>query len=88
MRLSLFKPFIDLQIQLIMSTRLWYTPLELVVPFHNFDEELKCPGVWETDQGATSTNDASQDNLATLYRPPFALMYHGPFEKVNCDLSW
>ncbi|KAJ9563602.1 hypothetical protein OSB04_008762 [Centaurea solstitialis] len=67
------------------ATRLGYTPHEArtVVPFRNFDEELKRPGVWETDQGATSTADASRDNLATLYRPPFALMYHGPFEKAK-----
>lgn len=69
------------------ATRLGYTPLEArtVVPFRNFEEELKHPGVWETDQGggATSTADTSRDNLATLYRPPFALMFHGPFEKVK-----
>ncbi|KAI3719907.1 hypothetical protein L6452_20813 [Arctium lappa] len=67
------------------ATRLGFTPHEArtVVPFRNFDEELKRPGVWETDQGATSTTDASRDNLATLYRPPFALMYHGPFEKAK-----
>ncbi|KAI3728797.1 hypothetical protein L6452_17440 [Arctium lappa] len=61
------------------ATRLGYTLHEArtVVLFRNFDEELKCPGVWETDQGATSTTDASRDNLATLYRLPFALMYHG-----------
>ncbi|XP_023760569.1 plant UBX domain-containing protein 7 [Lactuca sativa] len=69
------------------ATRLGYTPLEArtVVPFRNFEEELKHPGVWETDQsgGATSTADTSRDNLATLYRPPFALMFHGPFEKAK-----
>lgn len=62
-----------------------YNPQEArtVVPFRNFEEELRRPGVWETGQGATSTADTSRDNLATLYRPPFALMFHGPFEKVN-----
>ncbi|XP_052627475.1 plant UBX domain-containing protein 7 [Lactuca sativa] len=69
------------------ATRLGYTPLEArtVVPFRNFEEELKHPGVWETDQGggATSTADTSRDNLAPLYRPPFALMFHGPFEKAK-----
>lgn len=51
-----------------------------VVPFRNFNEEMKRAGVW--DQGGTSVGDSSQDNLASLYRPPFALMHHGPFEKV------
>lgn len=52
------------------------------VPFRNIDEESKQPGVWGADQGSTSAAEASRDNLASLYRPPFALMYHGPFEKV------
>ncbi|KAI3497964.1 hypothetical protein L2E82_13982 [Cichorium intybus] len=67
------------------ATRLGYNPHEArtVVPFRNFEEELKHPGVWETEQGATSTADTSRDNLATLYRPPFAIMFHGPFEKAK-----
>ncbi|KAJ0669545.1 putative UBX domain-containing protein [Helianthus annuus] len=56
---------------------------QTVDPFRNFDEELKRPGVWEAGQGATSTADTSRDNLATLYRPPFALMFHGSFEKAK-----
>ena len=55
-----------------------------VIAFRNFDEEMKLPGVWESDEGASSTVDAPRDNLATLYRPPFHLMFQGPFEKVNC----
>ncbi|CAN4080979.1 unnamed protein product [Withania somnifera] len=55
----------------------------VVVPFRNFDEEMKHPGVWEAEKRSTSTADAAQDNLASLYRPPFALMYHGPFEKAK-----
>lgn len=56
----------------------------LVVPFRNFNEEMKRPGVWEAEHGSSSSvSDNTQDNLASLYRPPFALMYHGPFEKVN-----
>ncbi|KAK1412083.1 hypothetical protein QVD17_33051 [Tagetes erecta] len=54
-----------------------------VDPFRNFDEELKRPGVVKTDEGATSTADTSQNTLATLYRPPFALMFQGPFEKAK-----
>ena len=53
-----------------------------VVPFRNFNEEMKRPGIWESDQGATSMADDARDNLASLYRPPFALMHNGPFEKV------
>lgn len=55
-----------------------------VVPFRNFEEEMKYPGVWEAD-GASSSSaaDRTQDNLASLYRPPFALMFHGPFEKAK-----
>ncbi|XP_060184362.1 plant UBX domain-containing protein 7 [Lycium barbarum] len=55
----------------------------LVVPFRNFEQEMKHPGVWEADTRSTSTADAAQDNLASLYRPPFGLMYHGPFEKAK-----
>ncbi|PWA13660.1 Thioredoxin-like fold [Artemisia annua] len=69
------------------SSRMGYSPNEArtVVPFRNFNEELKHPGVWEEDKGATSSKaDTSRDrNLATMYRPPFALMYPGPFEKAK-----
>ncbi|KAL1550595.1 plant UBX domain-containing protein 7-like [Salvia divinorum] len=55
-----------------------------VVPFRNFQEEMKQPGVWEAEQGSSSSvPDKIQDNLASLYRPPFAIMYHGPFEKAK-----
>lgn len=50
-----------------------------LIAFRNFNEETKRPGVWETEQGAAST----ADNLASLYRPPFHLMFHGSFEKVT-----
>lgn len=53
-----------------------------VVPFRNFNEEMKRTG-WEADQGATSKADSSQDNLASLYRPPFELMHKGTFEKAK-----
>lgn len=53
------------------------------IPFRNFEEELKRPGVWETDQGSTSTAESSRENLASLYRPPFELMYRGSFEKAK-----
>lgn len=55
-----------------------------VVPFRNFQEEMKRPGVWEAEQGSSSSvPDKTQDNLASLYRPPFAIMFHGPFEKAK-----
>ncbi|XP_057477351.1 plant UBX domain-containing protein 7-like isoform X3 [Actinidia eriantha] len=53
------------------------------VPFRNFNEEMKRPGIWESDQGATSMADNARDNLASLYRPPFTLMHTGPFEKAK-----
>lgn len=55
-----------------------------VVPFRNFEEEMKRPKVWEAEQGSSSSViNKTQDNLASLYRPPFALMFHGPFEKAK-----
>ncbi|XP_009601783.1 uncharacterized protein [Nicotiana tomentosiformis] len=53
----------------------------LVAPSCNFEEEMKRPGVLEAEKRSTPTTDAAQDNLASLCHPPFALMYHGPFEK-------
>ncbi|KZV46045.1 UBX domain-containing protein 2 [Dorcoceras hygrometricum] len=55
-----------------------------VVPFRNFEEEMKRPRVWEAEQGSSSSvTNKTQDNLASLYRPPFTLMFHGPFEKAK-----
>nr|XP_011463491.1 PREDICTED: UBX domain-containing protein 2 isoform X2 [Fragaria vesca subsp. vesca] len=58
-----------------------------VIAFRNFNEELKHPGVWESNEGATSTTDSSRDNLASLYRPPFKLMFQGSFEKAKSAAS-
>ncbi|XP_057961232.1 plant UBX domain-containing protein 7 isoform X2 [Malania oleifera] len=71
------------------ASRMGYPPHEpnALVAFRNFEEELKRPGIWESDQGAASTMDNSRDNLASLYRPPFALMHHGPFEKAKVAAS-
>ncbi|KAL1803526.1 hypothetical protein ACET3Z_032173 [Daucus carota] len=55
----------------------------VVVPFRNFDQELKHPGIWEADKSSASGVDSSRDNLASLYRPPFGLMLIGPFEKAK-----
>ncbi|XP_015576501.1 plant UBX domain-containing protein 7 isoform X2 [Ricinus communis] len=67
------------------TSRTGYPPHESssLVAFRNFDEEMKRPGVWESDQGATSTADTARDNLASLYRPPLHLMFHGSFEKAK-----
>lgn len=54
-----------------------------VVPFRNFEEEMRRSGVWETGNVSSPTVDGSRDNLASLYRPPFGLMFHGPFEKAK-----
>lgn len=54
-----------------------------VVAFRNFEEEMKRPDVWESEQGGPSTAQSSRDNLAALYRPPFALMHQGSFEKAK-----
>ncbi|KAH1238707.1 Plant UBX domain-containing protein 7 [Glycine max] len=54
-----------------------------LVAFRNFEEEMRQPGVWESEQGAASTAETSRDNLASLYRPPFHLMFNGPFDKAK-----
>lgn len=58
-----------------------------VIPFRNFEEESRRPGVWEAGHSASSSTTSSRDNLASLYRPPFELMHHGPFDKVKIDAS-
>ncbi|KAF5176221.1 Plant ubx domain-containing protein [Thalictrum thalictroides] len=70
---------------LYRSSRMGYAPTDpsTLVPFRNFNEEMKRPDVWETGQNAASSAEASRDNLASLYRPPFALMHQGPFEKAK-----
>lgn len=71
------------------GTRIGHRPQEpsSLIAFRNFEEELRRPGVWESEQGAASTAESSRDNLASLYRPPFHLMFTGPFDKVNALLS-
>ncbi|XP_012072428.1 plant UBX domain-containing protein 7 isoform X2 [Jatropha curcas] len=65
--------------------RTGYPPQESgsLIAFRNFEEEMKRPGVWESDQGATSTAENPRDNLASLYSPPFRLMFQGSFEKAK-----
>lgn len=54
-----------------------------LVAFRNFNQEMKHSGVWEAEETAASSAETSRDNLASLYRPPFALMHQGPFEKAK-----
>ncbi|KAJ8769845.1 hypothetical protein K2173_008927 [Erythroxylum novogranatense] len=54
-----------------------------IVAFRNFDEEMRRPGVWESDQGGAATSENPRDNLASLYRPPIHLMFQGSFEKAK-----
>ena len=68
-----YYPFIKMQFSLLFSCR----------AHHNFDEEMKRYGVWESDQGSLSTTENHQDSLASLYRPPYHLMFHGSFEKLH-----
>nr|XP_043631262.1 plant UBX domain-containing protein 7-like isoform X2 [Erigeron canadensis] len=53
------------------------------VLYSNSDEKSKGSGVWGADQGSTSRAETSKDNLASLYRSPFALMYRGSFEEAK-----
>lgn len=53
-----------------------------LIAFRNFEEESKRQPVWESDKNAPSTANGSRDNLASLYRPPFDLMFNGTFDKV------
>ncbi|KAI4373171.1 hypothetical protein MLD38_011329 [Melastoma candidum] len=54
-----------------------------VVTFQNFDEEMKHSTVWKSEQGSTSAAENPRDNLASLYRLPFHLMFRGSFEKAK-----
>lgn len=59
---------------------LFRTRPNATVAFRNFEEEAR-QSAWDSEQNATSS---SRDNLASLYRPPFDLMFNGPFDKVSC----
>lgn len=48
------------------------------------EEEMEHLRVWESDKGSNPTaydNDKPPANLASLYLPPFKLMFQGSFEK-------
>ncbi|XP_021280280.1 plant UBX domain-containing protein 7-like [Herrania umbratica] len=65
------------------ASRLGYPPQE----FRNFHRETIRPGVWQSDEGASSTVDAPRDNLSSLFRPPFHLMFQGPFREAKAAAS-
>ncbi|KAE9614524.1 hypothetical protein Lal_00012114 [Lupinus albus] len=54
-----------------------------LIAFRNFEEERRRPGVWESEQSSVSTAESSRDNLASLYRPPFHLMFSGSFDQAK-----
>lgn len=54
-----------------------------VVAFRNFEDESRRPAIWESDQTVASTANEPHDNLASLYRPPFALIFNGSFDKAK-----
>ncbi|RLM65788.1 plant UBX domain-containing protein 7 [Panicum miliaceum] len=54
------------------------------VAFRNFEQEARQSAVWDSAPNATSS---SHDNLASLYRPPFSLMFNGPFDKAKLEAS-
>ncbi|XP_039126282.1 plant UBX domain-containing protein 7 [Dioscorea cayenensis subsp. rotundata] len=58
-----------------------------LIAFRNFEEESKRQPVWESDKNAPSTANGSRDNLASLYRPPFDLMFNGTFDKAKVEAS-
>ncbi|KAJ8498028.1 hypothetical protein OPV22_008580 [Ensete ventricosum] len=58
-----------------------------MVAFRNFDEESKRSAVWESNESSASTANGSRDNLASLYSPPFALMYQGSFDQAKIEAS-
>ncbi|XP_010458959.1 PREDICTED: plant UBX domain-containing protein 7 [Camelina sativa] len=63
-----------------------------LIAFRNFSEEPKSPGIWEPDEGASSASASEsasvpRDSLASLYRPPFHLMFQGSFEMAKATSS-
>ncbi|XP_060211027.1 plant UBX domain-containing protein 7-like [Lycium barbarum] len=51
----------------------------------NFDEETwnNSPVHEETDEISSSTLDTRHNSLASMYRPPYELMYNGPFQNAK-----
>lgn len=53
------------------------------IGLRNLQNEVKPHDVWESEEGAASTSGNPRDNLASLYRPPYHLMFSGSFEKAS-----
>jgi hypothetical protein len=68
-----------------------------MMAFRDFEQESRqqASAVWNSgqnsDQNTVSTENPSSSsspmNLASLYQPPFALMFKGPFEKAKIDAA-
>ncbi|KAJ4744678.1 UBX domain-containing protein [Rhynchospora pubera] len=64
-----------------------------MMAFRDFEQESRqqASAVWNSgensDQNTASTANSSPVNLASLYQPPFALMYNGPFDKAKLDAT-
>ncbi|XP_078151209.1 UBX domain-containing protein [Carex rostrata] len=68
-----------------------------MMAFRDFEQESRqqASDVWDSgqnyDQNAASIENPSSSsspvNLASLYQPPFALMFKGPFEKAKIDAA-
>ncbi|XP_074565975.1 plant UBX domain-containing protein 7-like [Curcuma longa] len=43
--------------------------------------------VWESSESAVSTSNDTHRNLASLYTPPFALMFQGRFDQAKVEAS-
>ncbi|RWW13951.1 hypothetical protein BHE74_00054400 [Ensete ventricosum] len=80
---QLVSSFLEIAVGQTAATATQFLQVRPVDAFRNFDEGSKRSAVWESDESAPSTSNGSHDNLASLYSPPFALMYQGPFEQVR-----
>eukprot|EP00252_Welwitschia_mirabilis_P024059 TRINITY_DN699_c0_g1_i1.p1 TRINITY_DN699_c0_g1~~TRINITY_DN699_c0_g1_i1.p1 ORF type:complete len:448 (-),score=105.14 TRINITY_DN699_c0_g1_i1:369-1712(-) len=55
--------------------------------FRNFEEEARYRSSWGSDSHGSPSGETIKDNLAALYRPPFALMFQGGFEQAKVEAS-
>ncbi|XP_022157079.1 plant UBX domain-containing protein 7 [Momordica charantia] len=70
---------------MLYGTTMGYLPNESgsSIGLRNLQNEVKPHDVWESEEGAASTSGNPRDNLASLYRPPYHLMFSGSFEKAK-----
>ncbi|XP_042378503.1 plant UBX domain-containing protein 7-like [Zingiber officinale] len=43
--------------------------------------------IWESSESVLSTSNGTHDNLASLYTPPFSLMFQGRFDQAKVEAS-